>query len=123
MSEKKTVLLAITGGIAAYKTPDLVRSLRKAGFDVIPILTSHATEFVSSLSLGTVSGYEPVTTITKDKVQTFSMSKTTRSEIVSKQAKNAPGPGNYEQSPRKGGPSFTMGEKRNERNRNFFEIP
>ena len=50
------VLLGITGGIAAYKTPDVVRKLRLHGADVKVVLTDSAKSFVSPLSLQAVSG-------------------------------------------------------------------
>ncbi|MEW9798059.1 bifunctional phosphopantothenoylcysteine decarboxylase/phosphopantothenate--cysteine ligase CoaBC [Alteromonas sp. CYL-A6] len=50
------VLLGVTGGIAAYKTPDLVRKLTAQGADVRVVLTDSAAEFVSALSLQAVSG-------------------------------------------------------------------
>jgi phosphopantothenoylcysteine decarboxylase/phosphopantothenate--cysteine ligase len=50
------VLLGITGGIAAYKTPDLVRKLTAMGANVRVVLTSSAREFVSPLALQAVSG-------------------------------------------------------------------
>lgn len=49
------VLLGVTGGIAAYKTPELVRELVKEGADVQVLLTPYAHHFVSHLSLATVS--------------------------------------------------------------------
>jgi phosphopantothenoylcysteine decarboxylase/phosphopantothenate--cysteine ligase len=52
----KRVLLIVSGGIAAYKTPDLVRKLRAEQFEVQVITTEAATAFVSELSLATVSG-------------------------------------------------------------------
>ncbi len=52
----KNVLLGVTGGIAAYKTPDLVRKLTALGANVRVVLTASATEFVSPLSLQAVSG-------------------------------------------------------------------
>ena len=52
----KNVLLGISGGIAAYKTPDLVRKLKAAGANVRVVLTQSAKEFVSTLSLQAVSG-------------------------------------------------------------------
>ncbi len=55
----RKVVLGVTGCIGAYKTPDLVRLLRKRGLRVQVILTRAAREFVSPLSLETVSG-EPV---------------------------------------------------------------
>lgn len=53
---QKNVLLAVTGGIAAYKTPDLVRKLVAKGAQVRVVMTSSAAHFVSSLSLQAVSG-------------------------------------------------------------------
>ncbi len=49
------IVLGVTGGIAAYKAPELVRRLRDAGADVRVILTPNATRFVAPLSLATVS--------------------------------------------------------------------
>lgn len=57
----RTVLLVITGGIAAYKTPDLVRRMRERGAHVRTIMTKGATGFITPLTLGAVSG-EPVFT-------------------------------------------------------------
>lgn len=54
--EQKNVLVGISGGIAAYKTPDLVRKLKAQGANVRVVLTASATHFVSSLSLQAVSG-------------------------------------------------------------------
>lgn len=54
--DPRRILLAISGGIAAYKTPELVRALRRAGHDVRCALTPEAARFVSPLSLQAVSG-------------------------------------------------------------------
>lgn len=51
-----TVLLGITGGIAAYKTPLLVRLLVQEGIEVHVVMTRAATHFVTPLTLATVSG-------------------------------------------------------------------
>ncbi len=51
------VLLVVTAGIAAYKTPDLVRRLRDAGHDVRVARTPGAAAFVADLALGVVSGH------------------------------------------------------------------
>lgn len=51
------VVLGVSGGIAAYKTPDLVRRLRDAGAEVRVILTPNAGRFVSPLALAAVSGH------------------------------------------------------------------
>jgi len=50
------IVLGVTGGIAAYKAPDVVRRLRDVGADVRVILTPNAARFVSPLSLAAVSG-------------------------------------------------------------------
>ena len=49
------ILVGITGGIAAYKSPLLVRLLRKAGHEVRCVVTQHALQFVTPLTLETVS--------------------------------------------------------------------
>jgi len=51
----KKVLLGISGGIAAYKTPNLVRAFVKQGAEVKVVMTESAKDFVTSLSLSTVS--------------------------------------------------------------------
>ena len=50
------VIVGITGGIAAYKAPLLVRLLRKEGHEVKCVATEHALQFVTPLTLETVSG-------------------------------------------------------------------
>lgn len=52
----KKIILAISGSIAAYKTPALVRLLTKAGAEVRVLMTEAATDFVTPLSLSTVAG-------------------------------------------------------------------
>lgn len=54
--EPRRILLAITGGIAAYKAPELLRALRKAGHEVRCALTPEAERFVSALVLQSLSG-------------------------------------------------------------------
>ncbi|WP_288869403.1 bifunctional phosphopantothenoylcysteine decarboxylase/phosphopantothenate--cysteine ligase CoaBC [uncultured Capnocytophaga sp.] len=49
------IVLGVTAGIAAYKTPQLVRLLTKKGYNVRVILTENAKEFVTPLTLSTVS--------------------------------------------------------------------
>ncbi|WP_054686829.1 bifunctional phosphopantothenoylcysteine decarboxylase/phosphopantothenate--cysteine ligase CoaBC [Pantoea stewartii] len=53
----KKVLLGVSGGIAAYKTPELVRRLRDRGADVRVMMTEGAKAFITPLSLQAVSGY------------------------------------------------------------------
>ena len=54
--QNKRLLLGITGGIAAYKSPDLVRRLRDAGAEVRVVMTRGACEFITPLTLQAVSG-------------------------------------------------------------------
>jgi len=51
----KRILLGVSGSIAAYKSPDIVRRLQDLGAEVRVIITSGGREFVSELSLQTVS--------------------------------------------------------------------
>ena len=55
MLQGKKILLAVTGSIAAYKAPLIVRLLIKEGAEVKVIMTSAAKDFVTPLSLSTVS--------------------------------------------------------------------
>ena len=52
----KRVLLIIGGGIAAYKSLELIRTLKKAGASVTPVLTRAAEEFVTPLSASALAG-------------------------------------------------------------------
>lgn len=56
MLESKNVLVAVTGGIACYKTCGLVSALKKAGACVNVVMTAHAAEFVAPLTFETLSG-------------------------------------------------------------------
>lgn len=52
----KRILLGVTGGIAAYKSADLTRRLREAGAEVRVVMTPHAKEFITPLTMQAVSG-------------------------------------------------------------------
>ena len=52
----KKILLGVTGGIAAYKCAELVRLLRKAGAQVVVVMTEAATRFVTPLTFQALSG-------------------------------------------------------------------
>lgn len=52
----KRVLLGVTGGIAAYKSAELIRLLTKAGADVRVVMTAAAMEFITPLTLQALSG-------------------------------------------------------------------
>lgn len=62
----RRVLLGITGGIAAYKTPELVRALVKAGAEVQVVLTRAAHGFVSPLVLSTLSRRPALTELVEE---------------------------------------------------------
>jgi phosphopantothenoylcysteine decarboxylase/phosphopantothenate--cysteine ligase len=55
-SDRSRVLLGVTGGIAAYKSPDLVRRLAELGADVQVAMTAAAKQFVTPLTFQAVSG-------------------------------------------------------------------
>jgi phosphopantothenoylcysteine decarboxylase/phosphopantothenate--cysteine ligase len=55
MLQGKQILLIVSGGIAAYKCPDLVRALRKRGASVRCVLTAGGARFVTPLALGALS--------------------------------------------------------------------
>lgn len=54
--QERRILVAVSGGIAAYKTPELVRAFVRAGHAVRCALTPEATRFVTPLVLQTLSG-------------------------------------------------------------------
>ena len=51
----KCVLLCVTGGIAAYKMPNVASALVKAGADVHVIMTENATQFITPLTFESLS--------------------------------------------------------------------
>jgi phosphopantothenoylcysteine decarboxylase / phosphopantothenate---cysteine ligase len=55
MTESKRILLIVTGGIAAYKSLELVRLLKRQGIAVRAVMTQSATEFVTPLSMGVMT--------------------------------------------------------------------
>ncbi|MEM6758991.1 MAG: bifunctional phosphopantothenoylcysteine decarboxylase/phosphopantothenate--cysteine ligase CoaBC [Pseudomonadota bacterium] len=56
MLQDKRILLIITGGIAAYKSLDLIRRLRERGAAVTPVLTRAAEQFVTPLAVSALAG-------------------------------------------------------------------
>src|SRR5476651_651289 len=68
----KRILLIVTGGIAAYKSLELIRLLRKSGASVRAVLTKAGAEFVTPLSIGA---------LTEDKVYTDLWSLTDEAEM------------------------------------------
>ena len=57
----RNIVLGVTGGIAAYKSAELVSRLRHLGANVHVIMTQNATEFVSPLTFQTLSANQVVT--------------------------------------------------------------
>jgi phosphopantothenoylcysteine synthetase/decarboxylase len=60
MATKHTIILGVTGSIAAYKAADMASQLTKAGHDVFCVMTRDATRFITPLTLQTLSRH-PVT--------------------------------------------------------------
>jgi phosphopantothenoylcysteine decarboxylase/phosphopantothenate--cysteine ligase len=56
MLSARTVVLGVTGGIAAYKSAEIVTRLRKLGVAVYVVMTDHAREFVTPLTFESLSG-------------------------------------------------------------------
>jgi phosphopantothenoylcysteine decarboxylase/phosphopantothenate--cysteine ligase len=61
MLKKKTIVLGITGGIAAYKAADIASKLTQAGATVETVMTEAATRFITPLTLRNVTGRPVVT--------------------------------------------------------------
>ena len=51
----KTILLAVSGSISAYKAADLTNQLTKLGYDVHVLMTEAATKFITPLTLQVLS--------------------------------------------------------------------
>ena len=64
---KKTVVVGVSGGIAAYKTCEVVSSLKKLGYNVKVVMTKNATEFVMPLTFETLSNNEVITDMFAEK--------------------------------------------------------
>ncbi len=77
MLEGKRIVLGVTGGIAAYKAAEVVSLLKKRGAQVRVVMTAHACEFISPLTLETLSG-NPVSLdqfATRDQIAHISLAK------------------------------------------------
>jgi len=64
---RKTVILGVTGSIAAYKAAELASLLHKQGHDVFVVMTQDATEFITPLTLQTLSKNPVVTSFYDEK--------------------------------------------------------
>lgn len=60
MLKGKTVVLGVTGGIAAYKIPNLASMLVKSGADVHVLMTEHAANFITAITFETLTGHKCV---------------------------------------------------------------
>jgi len=63
MLQDKTILVGITGSVAAYKAVDLIRRLRDAGATVRAIMTSSAERFITPLSVALACGEPALTSL------------------------------------------------------------
>jgi phosphopantothenoylcysteine decarboxylase/phosphopantothenate--cysteine ligase len=63
MPESRNVLLGVCGGIAAYKSIELVRELQRGGANVRVIMTRSAQEFVQPLTFASLTGYKVFTNL------------------------------------------------------------
>lgn len=61
MLKNKTIVLGITGGIAAYKAADIASKLTQAGAGVETVMTESATKFITALTLRNLTGRPVVT--------------------------------------------------------------
>lgn len=66
MSDQSTVLLGVTGGIAAYKSAELVRALQADGHAVQAVLTKAATKFITPLTIASLTGNKVITDLFDD---------------------------------------------------------
>ena len=63
MLSQKEIVLGVTGSIAAYKSVEILRGLRRLGAAVTVVMTRNAIEFISPLTFQTVSGQKTITTL------------------------------------------------------------
>lgn len=75
---QKKIILGITGSIAGYKTPELIRLLRKENIKVTPVVTENALKFVTEIALETVAEELPLKDnfSLKEKIPHLNLSKT-----------------------------------------------
>ena len=70
IENRKCIVLGVTGSIAAYKSAELASLLVKQGHEVFVVMTQDATEFISPLTLQTLSK-NPVTTTFYDEKESW----------------------------------------------------
>lgn len=69
MLHNRRILLGITGSIAAYKSALLARELQRRGAHVRVVMTRAATEFITPLTLATLTGHRVYSDFTENKDQ------------------------------------------------------
>ncbi|MDK2823515.1 MAG: phosphopantothenoylcysteine decarboxylase / phosphopantothenate---cysteine ligase [Clostridia bacterium] len=69
MLENKTIVVGVTGGIAAYKAAEIVSRLKKMGADVYCVMTEGAQAFLTPLTLRTLSGNPVITSMFQEPVK------------------------------------------------------
>ena len=60
------VILGVTGCIGAYKSAVILRLLQKEGFEVLPVMTQSAQQFITPLTLEKLSGHQVVSDLFSD---------------------------------------------------------
>ena len=78
----KTVILGVTGGIAAYKSCEIVSRFRRLGYDVRVVMTKNAAEFVTPLTFESIS-HNKVVIDTFDKTREFEIEHISYAELAS----------------------------------------
>ncbi len=63
----KTIVLGVTGSIAAYKAAEMVSLLRKAGHEVFVVMTRSAADFITPLTLATLSRHPVLSDLAEEK--------------------------------------------------------
>jgi phosphopantothenoylcysteine decarboxylase/phosphopantothenate--cysteine ligase len=69
--KNKTIIIGVTGGIAAYKTADLVSKLKQAGADVWVVMTPEAAKLVTPLTFRTLSGNPVITDLFSEELSSI----------------------------------------------------
>lgn len=66
-TEPKTIILGVTGSIAAYKAAEIISLLRKAGHEVFVVMTESAADFITPLTLATLSRHPVLSDLSEEK--------------------------------------------------------
>jgi len=65
-AEARTIVLGVTGSIAAYKAAEITGLLRKAGHEVFVVMTKNATDFITPLTLATLSRHPVLSDLSEE---------------------------------------------------------